>query len=153
MFNTKGNQWVIPELGLLDIPEHLERHRDGWAIATELDAWWMWRDVDHGYNYMESLREAGTFAITIGSLPIDEAREYNKLFRQDRLTQTGVMGVFFRSGLKQAYHVILDGKVTIFPYNDGKGFCKAAKAVEQLMSDATKAFIKKVGVLPTMRLP
>jgi hypothetical protein len=153
MFNTKGNQWVIPELGLLDIPDHLVRMRDAWAIETDVDTWWVWRDVDHGWNYMESLREAAVFAITIGSLETEEARMCNDLYRKDRLTATGVIGVFFRSGLKQAYHVILDGVVTIFPYNEGKGFCKAVAASEKLMSATTKNFIKRVGADARLHLP
>lgn len=152
MYNIKGNQWAIPEFGLLNIPEHLKRHRDGWAIQTDKDTWWMWRDADNGHNYMDSLREAGAFAVTIGSLPTDEARECNKLFRQDRLTQTGVLGVFFRSGLKQAYHVIVDGQITIFPYNDGKGFTAAVRALGTLMSQETKDFIRKVGVNDRIRM-
>ena len=153
MFNTKGNTWVIPDLGLLEIPDHLIRMRDAWAIETDVDTWWVWRDADHGWNYMDSLKEAAVFAITIGSLETDEAREYNKLYRADRLTPTGVLGVFFRSGLKQAYHVILDGQVTIFPYNDGKGFCKAVAGSLKLISDKSKAFIKRVEADATVRLP
>lgn len=153
MFNTKGNQWVIPELGLLDIPGHLVRMRDAWAIETDKDVWWAWRDADHGWNYMDSLREAAIFAVTIGSLETEQAREYNELFRKDRLTATGVVGVFFRSGLKQAYHVVLDGLVTIFPYNEGKGFVKAVAASEKLMAPTTKSFIQRVGADARLRLP
>lgn len=152
MYNIKGNQWAIPELGLLNVPEHLQRLRGGWGIETDKDTWWMWRDADFGHNYMECLSEAGAFAVTIGSLPIEEARECNQLFRADRLTQTGVLGVFFRSGLKQAYHVIVDGQNVAFPYNDGKGFVAAVKAVEKLMSTATKEFIRRAEVSSKIRL-
>jgi len=152
MYNVKNNQWAIPELGLLNIPEHLQRQRDGWAIETDKDTWWVWRDVDHGHNYMDSLREAGAFAVTIGSLPTDEARAANKLLRQDRLTQTGVLGVFFRSGLKQAYHVIIDGQDVAFPYNDGKGFTAALRGLEKLISAETREFVRKADVKTTIRL-
>lgn len=153
MYNTKGNQWVIPEMGLLDIPPHLLRTAKGWGIVTDADTWWRWDDVDHGYNYMESLRVAGPFAVTIGSLASEETRECIKLMHENRLTQTGVLGVFHRSGLKEAYHVIVDGQNVRFPYNDGKGFMVAVKAVSKIMSATTKHFIERVGVEAKVKLP
>ena len=153
MYNTMGNHWVIPELGLLDIPEQLERRKHGWGISTGQGSWWLWNDADHGSNYMESLREAAAFAITIGSLEVDQARAYIELYRKDRLTPTGVLGVFYRSGLKQGYHIILDGQVVEFPYMDGRGFGKAATAVPSIMSAKTNAFVKKIGLSNVFRWP
>jgi hypothetical protein len=153
MLNTKGNQWVIPELGLLNIPEHLERIRDGWAIAAGEESWFQWLDQKHGYNFMDSLRKAASFAVTIGSLPIEEARAWREMYEKGRLTPTGVLGVFYRTGLKQMYLVIVDGQVVEFPYADGRGFGKAATAVDKVMTADTKAFLKKVAVTEAFSWP
>ena len=153
MLNTMGNQWVVPSMGLLEIPEKLERHAGDWRIYTNDDTFWSWRDADHGYNHLDSLRAAAPFAVTMGTLDPEQIREYRTLYDKGRLTPTGVLGVFYRAGLKAAYLIVLDGDVVEFPYADGRGFGKAATAAGKLMSEKTKSFLKKIEVTSDFRWP
>lgn len=153
MLNTKGNTWITPGIGIMDVPEHLIRRGNSWAISVEGGSWWMWNDVDYGMNHLQSLREAVPFAVTVGSLDADTAREYITMYQKGRLTPTGVLGVFYRSGLKESYHVILDGEVVIFPYAAGRGFCKAVAAAEKMTSDRLKRFIRVIELEATFSMP
>ncbi len=153
MFNTSGNQWFVPDVGMFNIPKHIKRRNGAWGIAIGVEMWWLWRDSDHGQNHLNSLNAAAAFATTIGSLEVEDARAYIDLCKKGRLTPTGVHGVFYRSGLKQGYHAIIDGDVVEFPYADGRGFCKAAAAVTTMMSEETKRFIDKVGPVVSFHLP
>lgn len=153
MLNTFGNTWVTAGIGIMDVPEHLIRRGNSWAIAVEGGSWWMWDDATYGRNHLESLREAVPFAVTVGSLDAETAREYITMYQKGRLTPTGVLGVFYRSGLKESYHVILEGEVVVFPYAAGRGFGKAATAAERMMSDRLKRFIRVIELESTFSMP
>lgn len=155
MFNVKRNQWSFGELGLVDIPVNVVRlpRNNGWGIPTEAGAYWAWEDSRYGENPLAALRAASAFALTVGSLPVTEARLTLELFRKGRMVGTGVFGVFYRSGLKEAYYVILNGITVVVPYNRGRGFTEALRVASARRDTHGLASIAKLELHPLLDLP
>lgn len=143
MLHVKDNRWVMGQLGVFDLPKNIRRcsRSCSWRVVSEGGSFWEFKDIEHGSPYY-SLKEAVRLAITIASLPYKEASEYTSLLRKGRLSETGVTGVYYRKGLKESYKVIYNGQLIKIPYDKGKGFTRAVRALEEIL-DPTVEFLRE----------
>lgn len=143
MLHIKDNTWAMGQLGLFDLPENIERHTrsSSWRVVTAGGSFWEYSDISYGSPYY-SLKAAVRMAITIGSLPYAEASLYMGLIFKNRLSETGVTGVYYRGGLKESYKVIYNGQLIKIPYDKGKGFTRAVRALEEIL-DPTVEFLRE----------
>lgn len=154
MFKIRDNRWTMGDAGIIDTPVGLERtsNNQGWCLQTTAGTQWQWLDNKYG-NHLDSLAMASVFALTIGSLEYEETLDYLQLLGKDRLVNTGVLGVFYRGGLRQAYHVILNGEVVVFPYADGRGFTRAVKAAKSMTQPWMTLLFEKLNTWPCLAKP
>lgn len=133
MRQLSKRMWLFGELGLFVLPENVERseYSDAWKVTTSMDTFWEFPDVKYG-NHLHSLHHAVAYAITLGSLPYELCLEHRALMAKDRLSETGVPGVYYRAGLKEQYVVAYCGQFHVVPYCKGKGFTRAVKLLDSI---------------------
>lgn len=134
MFQVDANRWVFGKLGVFDLPKNIQRHSptSSWRVYSTEGTFWEFSDLRYG-NHWHSLIEATRLSITVASLPYVDACEYMGLIHKQRLTETGVTGIYYRRGLKESYKVIYNGSLVKIPYDNGKGFTKALRVLEELL--------------------
>lgn len=140
MLQVNATRWVLGELGIFDLPKNVQRDTitASWHVTSSAGTFWEFKDSEYG-NHYHSLKAAVRMAITVASLPYQTAREYMELIIKNRLTETGVTGVYYRSGLKESYKVIYNGSLVKVPYDSGKGFTKALRVLEKLLDPSVEA--------------
>lgn len=140
MLQVNATRWVLGELGIFDLPKNVQRDTitASWRVTNSKGSFWEYTDSQYGNHYY-SLKEAVRMAITIASLPYQSACEYMQLINKNRLHETGVTGVYYRSGLKETYVVIYNGSQVKVPYDKGKGFTKALRLLEELLDPSVEA--------------
>lgn len=134
MLQVNATRWVLGQLGIFDLPKNVRRDVSSasWHVVSSAGTFWEFRDIEYG-NHYHSLKAAVRLAITVASLPYQSACKYMELIYKNRLAETGVTGVYYRSGLKQSYEVIYNGSLVRVPYDNGKGFSRAVKVLEKLL--------------------
>ena len=142
MIELIGGSWLIGELGGFDLPANVKRceRSPRWRVYSEADTFWEFPDSKWGNPYL-SMREAVQFAVTIGSISYQDTVECRELTIKHRLHETGVLGVYLRSGLGEGYWVIYDGNLIKLPYNDGKGFITAVRTLNDLKVPSVEMYL------------
>lgn len=136
--------WLLGELGVFNLPANVKRcNRSAmWKVYSEANTFWEFKDIDSGSHYL-SLKKAIQFAVTIGSLSYQDTIECLELTRKFRLAETGVLGVYHRRGLHEAYWVAYGGNLIKVDYEKGKGFMKAVRTLEELKVPSVEKFLSQ----------
>lgn len=142
MIELIGGSWLLGELGVFDLPANVKRcdRSAKWRVYSDADTFWEFNDSKWGSPYL-SMREAIHFAVTMGSLRYQDTLECLELTRKLRLSETGVLGVYLRSGLGKGYWVIYDGNLIKLPYRNGKGFISAVRTLDELKVPSVEMYL------------
>lgn len=145
----EGNKYVLLTVGVVELPDCITRlpKNDGWMVkAPNLKIRFL--DKDFKEDEIYCLKKAVAFAAVFGQTANAEIIEKRMVeMQKDRLRETGVTGVYHRSGLQEYYLVKLGGFEAIIEYNKGKGFVEACRQRDRIKTTVldtayTKLFAK-----------
>lgn len=149
----EGNRFVIINIGVLELPECVSRlpKNDGWGVTPlNRDGKCIeFYDKHFKDGVLGALRKAVAFAIVFGDAEAHSIESRMLEMQKERLKETGVTGVYHRSGLQEYYLVKLGCLETIVAYDNGKGFTKACRERDKFIGKIQslyKTLIIKLGL-------